>query len=344
MTLADSKKRDRIWRWSLIGAAIVGVSVIITAYLVYLANLRPVDPKLPTPVPFSITAGQSTPTIAKRLEAAGIIRSRWAFSAYVTLHGLRRKIEAGYYELSPADSAVTNAKIVARGIVVNKAFLVREGATLQQIEDQAAATWLRGAELPAALAEPYPNAFLADRPAGATLEGYLFPDTYDIAPTTSPHQLVQSMLNNYGQKVTPAIVAGFTAQGLSQFEALTLASIIQSEVAHPADMPVVAQIFYKRLHSGMKLGSSVTAFYGARQLGLKNTTEANVAGVDSPYNTYLHTGLPPGPICNPGIEAIKAVVTPATTDYLYFIADKQGNTHFAATYVEHQANVAKYLQ
>jgi len=336
-------KRDIIIRWVLIGAAALGVAVVITGWVIYTAELRPVDTKLPAPVPFSITPGESTPTIARQMEASGIIRSRWAFSVYVELHGLRRKIEAGYYELSPADSTVTNAKIVARGIVVNKAFLVREGETIQQIENQAASTWLRGVDLPTALGDSYPNTFLAQRPASSSLEGYLFPDTYEIAPSTSPHQLIQAMLNNFGQKVTPGIVTGMAAKGLTLHQGITLASIIQSEVSHPADMPVVAQIFYKRLSLGMPLESSVTAFYGADQLGLTNVTEANAASVNSPYNTYIHTGLPPGPISNPGLAAINAVVSPSNTDYLYFIADKQGNTHFETTFAQHEADVSQYL-
>lgn len=330
-------------RWILIGAAVLAFLLVFTAYSIYRLNLRPVNLTQPNPIPFSIAAGERTTAIAQHLQSAGIIRSRWAFSVYITIHGLRRKIEAGYYELSAADSTITNAKIIARGIVVNKAFLVREGDTIQQIEDHAQQSWLRGGEMPAAMNDSYPNAFLTQRPPGSTLEGYLFPDTYEIAPSTTPRQLVQAMLNNFGQKVTPQIVAGFAAQGLTLHQGLTLASIIQSEVSHPADMPIVAQIFYTRIHTGMKLESSVTAFYGANQLGLTGITEANVSSVNSPYNTYLHAGLPPGPMCNPGLDAIKAAMSPAATSYLYFIADKQGNSHFATTYAEHQANVVKYL-
>lgn len=326
--------------WPILGLVIIGL-LLTAGYFVYRLNLRPVNRSLPTPVAISIDKGARVPTIAKQLEANGVVRSRWAFQVYVTIHGLRRKIEAGYYELSPADSTATNAKIIARGIVVNKAFLVPEGATEQKIEANAAVTWLRGAELPAAMSDSYPNAFLTTRPAGSTLEGYLFPDTYEIAPTTTPHELIQAMLNNFGAKVTPQIIAGFAKQGLSLHQGLTLASVVQSEVSKPADQPTVAQIFLKRLSIGMMLESDVTANYGATQLGITSYTD--ISSIRSPYNTYLHTGLPPGPICNPGITAIEAVANPSTTSYLYFIADKQGNTHYATTLAEHQANVAKYL-
>jgi UPF0755 protein len=230
---------------------------------------------------------------------------------------------------------------ISRGIVVNKAFLVKEGETLKQLEVSANEQWLRGGDLPAALAEPYSNQFLSGRPAGASLEGYLFPDTYQIAPSTTPQQLVQAMLDNFGRKVSPELVGGFQKQGLTLHQGLTLASIVESEVAHEADRPLVAQVFLKRLRQGMKLESDVTANYGATQLGI--TSFSDIKSINSPYNTYLHTGLPPGPICNPGLSAMSAVANPAATDYLYFVADKAGNTYFAKTYTEHQANVAKYL-
>jgi len=335
--------RNQLWRWLALGAAVLVVLVVLASYVIYRVNLEPANRALPDPVAVSIAPGERTAAIAKQLQDQKVIKSRWAFSVYITLHGLRRKIEAGYYELSPADTAITNAKIIARGIVVNKAFLVPEGATIQKIEDNAVQSWLRGNDLPAAMNDTYPNSFLSQRPAGATLEGYLFPDTYEIAPSTTPHQLVQAMLNNFGLKVTPQIVAGFAAQGLTLHQGITLASIIQSEVGNPADEPGVAQVFLTRLKKGMMLQSSVTAFYGAQQLGLTGTTEANVATVNSPYNTYLHTGLPPGPICNPGLAAMNAVVQPASTNYLYFVADKAGTTHFETTFAQHQADVAKYL-
>lgn len=329
----------RKWWLVLLGGLIL--LVIIGVYVIYRLNLRAVNRALPTPVPVSIEKGEGVAAIAKELETTGVIRSRWAFEAYVTIHGLRRKIEAGYYELSPGATTITNAKIIARGIVVNKAFLVPEGATVQQIENTASETWLRGVDLPKAMSDSYTNSFLAQRPAGSTLEGYLFPDTYEIAPSTTPHLLIQSMLNNFGTKVTPQIIAGFAKQGLSLHQGLTLASIVQSEVSKVADQPTVAQIFLKRLSIGMMLESDVTANYGATQLGISSYTD--IKSIKSPYNTYLHPGLPPGPICNPGITAINAVASPAATSYLYFIADKQGNTHYATTLAEHEVNVAKYL-
>ncbi len=333
------RRRRHIITW----AAVAGLLAIIGGlYGWYRWNLRPADPSQTTPVAISITKGEHLSTIAGELQAAGLIRSRWAFELYLVLNGLRSKVEAGYYVLIPADPTTTNARIITRGIVVNKAFLVPEGATIQQIENSAAETWLRGTELPAALSDSYPNTFLAARPSGATLEGYLFPDTYEISPSTTPHQLVAEMLDNFDRKVTPADVAGFKAEGLTLHQGITLASMVEKEVANPADRPIVAQIFLKRLALGMKLESDVPSLY-ALSLNPKLGDPAAPAQVASPYNTYQNIGLPPGPICNPGLAAIGAVIHPAATNYLYFVTDKSGVTHYATTFAAHQANVAKYL-
>lgn len=332
-------KRRLYLPWIIL--AIVAL-VIGGTYGWYRWNLRPVDPNKTTPVAIGITQGEHLPAIARELESAGLIRSRWAFEVYLILNGLRGKVEAGYYVLIPADPATTNARIITRGIVVNKAFLVPEGTTIQQIEDKAAADWLRGNQLPAALSDSYPNTFLAARPAGATLEGYLFPDTYEIAPSTTPHQLVAEMLDNFGRKVTPADVAGFKAEGLTLQQGITLASIVEKEVSNSADRPIVAQIFLKRLSIGMKLESDVPSLY-ALSHNPKLGNPAAPAQVNSPYNTYQFAGLPPGPISNPGLSSIEAVLHPASTNYLYFLTDKSGAAHYSTTFAGQQANVAKYL-
>lgn len=331
------------WQWALLGTAGLLVISIVSTAVVFVTQLRPVNRSLKQPIAVSITKGQRTAEIAKQLKQMGLIRSPWAFQAYLVLSGQRGRIEAGYYELSAADSTAHNIKVITHGIVVNKAFLVPEGATIAQIEAQATQDWLKGSDLVAAMKEAYPNQFLTQRPPAATLEGYLFPDTYNISPSTSAHQLVQEMLNNFDQKVTPEVIAGLAAQGLTLHQGLTLASIVEKETPKASDRPIVAQVFLKRLRSGMKLGSSVTAIYGAHLSGNTSAGEDEAAGVTSPYNTYLVAGLPPGPIGNPGLAAIDAVAHPAGTDYLYFLADSSGTTHYARTYAEHQANIAKYL-
>jgi UPF0755 protein len=336
------KKRPK-WQWVLVGAAGLVVTAVLVTIMMFVTQLRPVNRGLKQPIAVSITKGQRTAEIAKQLTQMGIIRSPWAFQAYLVLSGQRGQIEAGYYELSAADSTPHNIKVITRGIVVNKAFLVPEGATMVQIQAQATQSWLKGPELDAAMTETYPNQFLLQRPAGATLEGYLFPDTYNIAPSTTARQLVQEMLNNFEQKVTPPVVAGLAAQGLTLHQGITLASIVERETHKASDRPLVAQVFLKRLRIGMRLDASPTAIYGANLAGNDTNDEDVAAAIASPYNTYRVVGLPPGPIGNPGLAAIDAVIHPANSDYLYFVADTDGNSYFAKTYAEHQSNVAKYL-
>jgi UPF0755 protein len=147
------------------------------------------------------------------------------------------------------------------------------------------------------------------------------------------------MLDNFGKRVGPEYTQAFAAEGLTLHQGLTLASVIEKEVHSPADRPIVAQVFLKRFKTGMPLGSDVTTQYAADQLHVPFDTN-----LDSHYNTRRYPGLPPGPICSPGLGALDAAARPATTDYLYFLSDKNGKTYFAKTYAEHQQNIVKYLQ
>ncbi len=170
------------------------------------------------------------------------------------------------------------------------------------------------------------------------MEGYLYPDSYDLPLNPDAKQLVGQMVDNFDKKVTPQLRTVYAAEGLTLHQAVTLASIVEKEVPSTSDRQIVAGIFLKRLQLGMPLESDVTVHYAADQLGVDFSTN-----LDSPYNTYKHAGLPPAPICNPGIGALTAVATPTSSDYLYFLAGSDGNTHFAKTFAEHQQNIQKYL-
>jgi len=147
------------------------------------------------------------------------------------------------------------------------------------------------------------------------------------------------MLDDFGQRVGPQYAAAFAAEGLTLHQGLTLASIVEREVNKPADRPIVAQIFLKRFHMGMPLGSDVTTQYASDLAGM-----AFNLNLDSPYNTRKNAGLPPGPICSPGLGSLDAVAHPAATDYLYFLAGSDGVTYYANTLAEHNVNVAKHLK
>lgn len=311
--------------------------LVIAAYAVYQYELRPVSAESGT-VDFTVQSGERVPRIADGLKSAGLIRDRNAFITYVTIHNIRAKLEAGTYGLSPSDSSQIIASIMASGHTLANRMVVPEGYRLAQIEALAAKNGIAPVDFEVALAAPHTQSFLAAKPAGVSLEGYLFPDSYEVTKTTTATQLVNEMLDDFGQKVGPEYVQAFAAEGLSLHQGLTIASIVESEVANPYDRPVVAQIFIKRLKTGMPLGSDVTAQYAADLLGVPFSTS-----IASPYNTLNHAGLPPGPICSPGLNALDAVAHPAATDYLYFLTGKDGKTYYATTYAQHEANIAKYL-
>jgi UPF0755 protein len=195
--------------------------------------------------------------------------------------------------------------------------------------------------------------FLADRPRDATLEGYLFPDTYRLPLGARGSDLIQRTLENFDRRVTPQLRQDATAQGLSLFQVITLASIVEREGAVREELPLIASVYRNRLDQNMKLDADPTVQYA---LGFQPDTEQwwkrplsleEYDQVDSPYNTYLNPGLPPGPICNPGLAAIRAVIYPTPSDYVYFVRNDvadDGSHVFAMTFEEHQRNLQQYQQ
>jgi UPF0755 protein len=312
---------------TLLGALAVG----------YFSELRPVTAGAPVQT-FTIAAGEGSVEMAAALKDAGLIRSRLVFTVYVNLTGLRSKLQAGTYSLSSSSSTPDIAKAIAGGQVSSKKITVPEGYTITQIAKLVSDYGIDSADFAAAVKTTHGQGFLSGRPSGVNLEGYLFPDSYEVTPDTTAADLVDTMLDNFGRRVATTYGSAFAADGLTLHQGITLASIVEKEVSNPTDRPIVAQIFIKRLTEGISLGSDVTVQYAADLLG----RPFNI-NLDSPYNTRLHTGLPPGPICNPGTDALDAVAHPANTDYLYFLAGKDGKTHFAKTYAEHQRNIQLYL-
>jgi UPF0755 protein len=325
---------DRKWA-SIAFAALV--ALILFGYVSYRFNLRAVS-KSQTAESFEVKLGDSAPKIAAKLKSNGLIRDTSAFITYVNFHGLRVRIKAGTYSLRPSLSAPQIADIIASGRTQADRLVIPEGYTLRQIRAAVAKRGISEAEFNAALAASHSQTFLSEKPTNVDLEGYLFPDSYQIEKGTTASILVDQMLNTFGQRVGPTYAQAFAAEGLSVHQALTLASVVEKEVSNANDRPVVAQVFLKRYKLGMPLGSDVTTQYAADQAGVKFNLDLN-----SPYNTRKVAGLPPGPICNPGLSSLDAVAHPAATDYLYFLAGKDGKTYFAKTYPEHQRNITLHL-
>jgi len=288
---------------------------------------------------FPIETGSSLQEIAQDLAHVHLIRSATAFETYVRGRQLYAKMQAGTYALSPSMSTPDIVDKIVKGEVSKDYVTILPGKTLNQIKKAFLQSGYTDTELETAF-DPATYAghpLLSNLPPGGTLEGLMYPDSFQRDKTTPASTLVRESLDEMQSHLTDDIISGFTAQGLNTYQGITLASIVYAESGDPHAEPTVAQVFLSRLKQGMALGSDVTAFYAAGLAGQDKTL-----GVDSPYNTRLHTGLPPGPIGSFTDSALQAVAHPSNTDYLYFVAGDDGTIHFSHTEQEHEAAIKKY--
>lgn len=326
--------------WIIGGAAIVlliGLIVGIRQY--YFANLVPVSNN-PKSVIFTVPNGDTITQIGDQLASRGLIRSGWVFDWYVHSQNLGSKLEAGSFALSPSYSIQQIASIIASGHVAEGIVTILPGKTIAQIKASLINAGFTPNSVDSALnpSNYVDLPIIADKPASVnTLEGLLYPNSFDKTATTPPEQIVRESLIEMGQHITPALKLAFAAEGLSVYQAITLASIIQQEVSQPADMTQVAQVFLTRLKQGTPLGSDVTANFGAIAAGQPPSLTYN-----SPYNTLIHIGLPPTPIGTISQVALSAIAHPAPTNWLYFVTGDNGTTYFEQTLAQHNADVAQY--
>jgi UPF0755 protein len=310
-------------------------------------------PLLPagTPVPFTVYPGESPYSIAERLEEAGIISSAKLFYAYIRYNNLGHTLEAGDYALSPGMTIPDIVNVLQHGRPREITITVPEGWRMEQLADYLEKQGIMSAKefLAWAKADLWVERynFLKDVPEGATLEGYLFPDTYRLPFPASPQDLITRMLGNFEAKVTPEMRARASELGFTLHQVVTLASIVEKEAVLPEERPLIAGVFLNRLRKNMYLQADPTVQYAkgydkATGRWWSPITIEEATSIQSPYNTYLNLGLPPGPICSPGLESIKAVLYPAQTDYLFFFS-ADGSSHiFSKTYEEHLEKQKQY--
>lgn len=345
--------KQRLKRWLLWGglavvSAIVGTLAAFGVW--YTIQLTPVDEQSNQLVPVVIEPGMSPNAIGELLEKEGLIRNDLAFALYTRLHGVRNKLQAGTYRLSPAESVAQIVGHITSGRVDEFRLTFYPGATLADATNRSDAqktdvtsVLVRAGysrqEIEAALAKTYNHPLFAGKPAQADLEGYVYGETYQFAAGASVEAILSRTFDEfYGVIERHGLEEAFAARGLSLYQGITLASIIQRE-AVGGDEAQIAQVFYSRLSLGMPLGSDVTYQYIADKTGV-----ARDPNLDSPYNTRRYTGLPPGPIAAPGLVALQAVATPAQGDYLYFLSGDDNITYFARTLEEHQQNIVQHCQ
>lgn len=301
-----------------------------------------------SPTTFEISLGEGIPTIADRLQSAGLIRNASAFSAYLSFSGLDVTLQAGEYNLNPNMTAIEIAHQLQDPTPAFVEFNILKG---WRAEEVAAVLPTSGLQITPegflnSLRTPPPGfEILESLPPGSSLEGFLFPGSYNLPRMINNEELVSAFLDSFTENVRPEIINGFEQQGLNLFQAVILASIVQREAVVIDEMPLIASVFLNRHAISMKLDADSTVQYAlgydeARDTWWKSPLSSQDLQVDSPYNTYLYPGLPPGPIANPGIEALFAVAFPADSNYFYFRAacDGSGTHLFAETYQQHLLN------
>jgi len=293
----------------------------------------PVDPS-GAEIPFRVEAGESLSAVSSRLREAGIIANPGAFRRYLIYSGLDLHIQAGDYILSPAMSPLEIAAAMQDSTSAEVDFFVLAGWRMEEI----------AASLPTSGLNISPDDFMAAVRQNEA-EGFLLPGKYSLPRGISAEVLVRILTNACAEALTPEIQTGFARQGLSDREAVILASIVEREAVADAEMPAIASVFLNRLAIGMKLDADPTVQYALgfnRSQGRWWTNPLSGADleVDSAYNTYIYPGLPPAPICNPGLAALSAVAFPAESPYYYFRAacDGSGRHVFAETLEEQVGN------
>ncbi len=296
---------------------------------------------------FIIEKNQPVNTIAMNLEKSGLVRSASAFRLFLVYSGLDTGIQAGEYVLSPAQNTIQIARALQDATPSVVSFRILPGWRMEEI---AAALPTSGLKVTGQqfLSEAMKPSIQNTPPSLQNLkawEGFFFPDVYRFSREVTAQEMVATFLKRFDEKVSPELKTGFQRQGLSLSQAVVLASIIQREAMVVEEQPMIASVFFNRLKVNMKLESDPTTQYAvgynaAQKTWWTNPLSAANLRINSPYNTYVVAGLPPGAISNPGLEALQAVAFPAQSPYFYFRAkcDGSGKHNFSVTYEEHLKN------
>jgi UPF0755 protein len=295
------------------------------------------------PVVVEIPAYAGVTDIASDLRSGGAVRSAWAFVAVTAVRGSARRLKAGEYEFPAGASTIDVARMIESGRVRQHPVLHPEGATVRELATVLETARLaRASDVVRVASDP---AFLAAHGIdGPSVEGYLFPDTYQFVRGMKTEDIVGRMVQRMRSKLTPERLDRAQARGLSVHRLLTLASIIEREAAVPEEQRLIAAVFWNRLQLDMPLQADPTVQY-ALDKERRALTRSDL-NTDHPFNTYRHLGLPPGPIASPGLGAIDAALDPAPVKYLYFVAIVADGRrhHFSTTVEEHNAAVTRYRQ
>lgn len=336
-------KKRNVKKWLIVAGGVIVIALVaafIAAFAWYQSQLAPVTDDTAKRVKVTIVSGTTPGMIAEQLETAGVIRSKVAFGIYTKLTGTENKLKAGAYSLQPSLPTPTIVSHLVDGKEDTFTVTFLPGDTLANNRKALIKAGFSEAEVDAALNKKYDRPLFATKPASADLEGYLYGETIEFALDASVDDVLDAFFGLFEKVITENnLIAGFRAQGLSLYEGITLASIVQREIPDAEDQKQVARVFFNRMEQGMNLGSDVTYQYAADKAGVARTPS-----LKSPYNTRIHAGLPPGPIAAPGKSALLAVANPAQNDYLFFLSGDDHKTYYGKTDADHQKNIVQHCQ
>lgn len=292
--------------------------ILIGGFLIYQGIYYPIEPGSDQTVIFLVKKGEGAKEISINLKEQGLIRYSSFFRVYALIEDKAEELKAGEYELSLSMNVVEIVNKLASGDRIKKMITIIEGWTIEDI-----ASYLEVEEL------------------DSDLEGYLFPDTYEISPEDGIEEIIEKMLDNFNKKMSLELIEEIASQGKTIHEIVIMASLIEKEVRTFEDKKIVSGILWKRIEVGMPLQVDATITY----ITNRKSTEIlqKELEIDSPYNTYKYKGLPFGPICNPGMESILAAVYPESSEYWFYLSTPEGETIFSKTLKEHSEAREKYL-
>ena len=296
---------------------------------------------------FEIEQGQSFFLISENLEKNELIKNKYFFQIYAVLTAKYKNLKAGFYYLSPSMNIFEITKKLSQGKNLQIKITIPEGFTIKQIEERLISKLKTQNSKPQLKTENLKSfkdefTFLKEIPDGATLEGFLFPDTYFFEPNIKQEEIINIFLKNFDKKINQELRQEIKNQGKTIFDIITMASLLEKEVKTIQDKKMVSGILWKRLEYSIPLQVDATIIY----ITEKKTTKISKqeTQIDSPYNTYKYLGLPFGPICNPGIESIEAAIYPEQSNFWYYLSTPDGETIFSQTLEAHNLAKQKYLR
>lgn len=331
------------------------VIVIVIVVVIFLRQVYFVSPEEGAErIGFMIQEGESADKIGAKLEEKQLIKSKLVFDWYVYLRRAEKKFQVGQFNLMPGMSLKELVDILTQEGENEMEITIIEGWNTREIGQYFENSAMFQAEeileitgFPQNMYGAYANqfedefSFLKEKPSYAGLEGFLFPDTYRIYRQATTEETIKKILKNFDRKIDEKLREDIKNSGHSLYQVLILASIIEREVSHEEDRAIVSDIFWRRLGAGIPLQADSTVNYITGNKSRRLSTEE--LAINSPYNTYKYRGLPPTPISNPGLSAIRAAIYPKSNSYWYFLSSKDGTTYFAGDFKEHQQNREKFL-